>query len=203
MHRCSCPAVHDHGVAYQLEFDRDKKQNSRRNRIIHSYTRASIYIAAPTGQRNRSAPRQRRNQSPGTIIHVYLSTSSLIATMTPKEFVFKRVGELEIVLDVYLPDEATAENPASVCVWWHGGGCEWGANDDLVWGTLIGGISFLQYSRLALITGSIRSSDADRVVLSLHREQEKVRPIVIAGALAGRLISSRYLLPSQGVLRTC
>jgi hypothetical protein len=42
----------------------------------------------------------------------------------PLEFVFKRVGQLEIVLDVYLPPEATAQEPASVCVWWHGGGCE-------------------------------------------------------------------------------
>jgi hypothetical protein len=42
----------------------------------------------------------------------------------PLEYVFKRVGELEIVLDVYLPPGATADDPASVCVWWHGGGCE-------------------------------------------------------------------------------
>ncbi|KAG7527242.1 hypothetical protein FFLO_07129 [Filobasidium floriforme] len=40
----------------------------------------------------------------------------------PLEYVFKRVGELEIVLDVYLPTGATADDPASVCVWWHGGG---------------------------------------------------------------------------------
>jgi hypothetical protein len=67
--------------------------------------------------------------------------------MEPKEFVFKRVGELEIVLDVYLPHEATVESPASVCVWWHGGGCELNAQDNLGSGILMGGDSLLQYSR--------------------------------------------------------
>ena len=42
--------------------------------------------------------------------------------MNPLEFVYKRVDELELELDVYLPVEATREKSAPVCIWWHGGG---------------------------------------------------------------------------------
>jgi predicted peptidase len=42
--------------------------------------------------------------------------------MDPLEFVYKRVGTLELKLDVYLPADASQEKPAPICIWWHGGG---------------------------------------------------------------------------------
>jgi carboxylesterase type B len=42
--------------------------------------------------------------------------------MDPLEFTYKQVGTLDLKLDVYLPVDASVENPSPVCVWWHGGG---------------------------------------------------------------------------------
>jgi acetyl esterase/lipase len=45
-----------------------------------------------------------------------------MANSSPKEVVFKKVGDLAIKLDVYLPKGATADKPVPVLIWWHGGG---------------------------------------------------------------------------------
>jgi acetyl esterase/lipase len=52
------------------------------------------------------------------------SSLLLITIMTgePIEVVFKTVDKLSISLDIYLPKDATADTPAPVLIWWHGGG---------------------------------------------------------------------------------
>jgi dipeptidyl aminopeptidase/acylaminoacyl peptidase len=42
--------------------------------------------------------------------------------MDPLEFVYKRVDTLDLKLDVYLPADASENEPAPICIWWHGGG---------------------------------------------------------------------------------
>ncbi len=46
----------------------------------------------------------------------------MTSSIQAQEFVYKNVDGLDISLDVYLPTEATAEKPAAVFVWFHGGG---------------------------------------------------------------------------------
>lgn len=36
-------------------------------------------------------------------------------------YTYKKINNLEIKLDVHIPPSATAENPAPVIVWYHGG----------------------------------------------------------------------------------
>ncbi len=43
-----------------------------------------------------------------------------MASPTPLELVFKHVDGLDIAMDVYIPDSATAESPAPIVLWWHG-----------------------------------------------------------------------------------
>ncbi|TFK70669.1 alpha/beta-hydrolase, partial [Pluteus cervinus] len=40
----------------------------------------------------------------------------------PIEIVYKRVDDLDIAMDVYIPASATKDNPAPIVLWWHGGG---------------------------------------------------------------------------------
>ncbi|KAE9402632.1 alpha/beta-hydrolase [Gymnopus androsaceus JB14] len=43
-------------------------------------------------------------------------------TSKPIEILFKHVDGLDIYMDVYLSPTASAENPAPILLWWHGGG---------------------------------------------------------------------------------
>ncbi|KAF8918323.1 Alpha/Beta hydrolase protein [Mucidula mucida] len=45
-----------------------------------------------------------------------------MASPTPLELVFKHVDGLDIGMDVYIPESVTAESPAPIVLWWHGGG---------------------------------------------------------------------------------
>lgn len=46
-----------------------------------------------------------------------------MSQLIPIEKVFKSVDGVDVSIDVYVPDEATASKPSrSVLVWWHGGG---------------------------------------------------------------------------------
>ncbi|KAF8875162.1 Alpha/Beta hydrolase protein [Infundibulicybe gibba] len=40
----------------------------------------------------------------------------------PIELLYKKVDGIEIFLDVYLPDSASAASPVPILLWWHGGG---------------------------------------------------------------------------------
>ncbi|KAF8960476.1 Alpha/Beta hydrolase protein [Flammula alnicola] len=52
-----------------------------------------------------------------------MATTKLHSAQTePIELVFKHVEDLDICMDIYVPDKATKENPVPVLLWWHGGG---------------------------------------------------------------------------------
>jgi hypothetical protein len=39
---------------------------------------------------------------------------------TPLELVYKHVDEIDVSMDVYVPERASESNPAPVLLWWHG-----------------------------------------------------------------------------------
>lgn len=43
-------------------------------------------------------------------------------TSKPVEIPFKQADGLDIYMDVFLSPTASAENPAPILLWWHGGG---------------------------------------------------------------------------------
>ncbi|KAF8992443.1 Alpha/Beta hydrolase protein [Cyathus striatus] len=46
----------------------------------------------------------------------------MVSIPNPIELVFKKVDGLDITMDIYIPGSASAESPAPVLLWWHGGG---------------------------------------------------------------------------------